>query len=279
MGHFSVPGEGTFHTPLNENGLDTLHGGTVGYDQRPWTVEKQSKSSVTFSLHDPAGMEGFPGNVNATVTYTLQNQSSWQIDMHATADAETPIMLSGHHYWNLEAYQETQDLLGHMIQFNASRLIATDGILIPTGNLVDVTGTPADFRQPQSLGVRLEQTKPGEFCGTGCVGFDNCWIYDNNTGTTPVFSTWSTNSGIRLDVTTDQPALQVYTCNGIFNATLPIPRKIDQGSGHYLDHSCFVIEQESWIDAINNPQFGINQIFGPKRDYSWSSRYVFSVMK
>lgn len=133
----------------------------------------------------------------------------------------------------------------------------------------------------------------------GCDGFDNCWIYDNNTEDKPVFSLWSTNSGIRcvvhyganivpayrrfiyrLDVTTNQPALQVYTCDGIFNASLPIPRKVDQGgpSTYYQDHSCLVVEQESWIDAINQPEWGIDQIYGPDRDYLWEAEYAFSVV-
>jgi aldose 1-epimerase len=99
-------------------------------------------------------------------------------------------------------------------------------------------------------------------------------------------------------VTTDQPAIQLYSCDGLFNATAPIPRKASQGGplAHYTDWSCVVIEQvsrhaltvlsraltralqESWIDAINQPQWGVNQIYGPKRDYNWNSVYQFSVM-
>jgi aldose 1-epimerase len=86
--------------------------------------------------------------------------------MHATADEPTPIMLSGHHYWNLEAYQETQDLVGHFAQFDASRVIGTDGILVPNGNLADVSGTPLDFRTAKSVGGSINATAPFGFCGT-----------------------------------------------------------------------------------------------------------------
>ncbi|KDQ64640.1 hypothetical protein JAAARDRAFT_167124 [Jaapia argillacea MUCL 33604] len=288
-GTFSIPitkntpasGPNVYHIPENENnGTDTLHGGTDGFDRRIWNVSEQTAHSVTFTMLDPDGMQGFPGNVQTSVTYTLEPHSTWKISMFATADKLTPILLSGHHYWNLEAYEETQDLVGHYAQFAASRVIATDGLLIPNGTLLDVTGTPLDFRNAKSLGGSINSTAPFAYCGNNCVGFDNCWIYDNSTWSTPAFSLWSVNSGIKLDVYTDQPALQVYTCNGLYNSTLPIPRKASQGgpSAYYLDHSCLVVEQESWIDAINNPEFGVNQIYGPGRDYHWESKYVFSVV-
>jgi len=287
-GTFTIPiskdasGPNKFHIVENENnGTDTLHGGLIGYDQRPWSVVKQSSNSVTFSLLDPNGDQGFPGTVITEVQYTLEAKATWKISMNSIANALTPIMLSGHHYWNLEAYQETQDLNGHIAEFEASRIIATNGQLIPNGELTPVQGTPLDFRKAKSIGDSINATAAAQFCGTGCVGFDNCWIYDKNDEKDPVFSIWSVNSGIKLEVTTNQPALQIYTCNGIFNAASPIPRKVDQGGPGtvYADHSCLVIEQESWIDAINNPNFGINQIYGPLRPYNWESSYVFSVLK
>ncbi|KII95246.1 hypothetical protein PLICRDRAFT_48209 [Plicaturopsis crispa FD-325 SS-3] len=286
-GTFSIPissdnANGTvYHVPENENnGTDTLHGGLVGFDRRNWTVAHKTGNSVTFTLVDPAGMQGFPGEVNTTVTYTLEPKAIWNITIHATASEETPILLSGHHYWNLEAYQETQDLSGHFAQFNSSRILGIDSLEVPNGTIIDVNGTAADFRQGKSLGTAINETTAGEYCGPGCVGFDNCFLYDDNDGTKPIFSLWSNNSGIKLDVTTDQTALQLYTCDGIYNASLPIPRKKDQGgpSGFYEDHSCVVVEQQGWIDAINNPQWNVDQIYSPQRDYHWESKYQFSVV-
>lgn len=176
----------TYPTALD---TDTLHGGVDGFDRRIWTVAKHTKSSVAFTLVDPDGMQGFPGTVHATVsgrlgktlnlkavlnlclqvTYTLGPKSTWKITMHAAADEETPIMLSGHHYWNFEAFQETQDLIGHHAQFGASKVIATNGLLIPNGSLIDVTGTPLDFRQAKSIGGSINATASAEYCGTGTV--------------------------------------------------------------------------------------------------------------
>ncbi|KAJ7276545.1 galactose mutarotase-like domain-containing protein [Mycena haematopus] len=277
----SGPGK-KYHIVENENnGTDTLHGGLIGYDQRPWTLVKHSSNSATFSLVDPNGDQGFPGTVTTTITYTLEAKATWKISMFATSTELTPIMLSCHQYWNLEAYQETQDLVGHYAQIDASKYVATDGLLIPNGKLLSVEGTPLDFRKARSIGNAIPQTTKGQYCGTGCTGFDNCWIYDNNDCSKPVFSIWSVNSGIKLDVTTDQVALQVYSCNGIESPPTSIPRKADQGGpeGRYTDHSCVVIEQESYIDGINNPEFPIPpQIYGPARPYTWESTYVFSVL-
>lgn len=145
-----------------------------GTDLRNWTVSHQSANSVTFNLIDK-GFEGFPGTVNSTVSYTLLKDSQWKITMDATASQDTPIMLSGHHYWNLEAYKESQDLLAHYAQFDADRVIATDGILIPNGKFLKTPGTPLDFSKAKSLGVAIQETAPFEYCGTDCTGLDNAW--------------------------------------------------------------------------------------------------------
>ncbi|KAF8161157.1 galactose mutarotase-like domain-containing protein [Crassisporium funariophilum] len=282
-GTFTIPiskdasGPNKFFVPQNE-GNNTLHGGVDGFDRRVWSIVKKSSSSVTFALVDPNGTQGFPGTVVTTVTYTLERKSTWKISINAVASAKTPIMLSGHHYWNFEAYQESQDLNGHFAQFQSSKFVATDGQLIPNGTLLNVNNSPMDFRKAKSIGLSIPATAQEEFCGTGCVGFDNCWLFDEVTQKKPAFSMWSVNSGIKLDIFTNQPALQVYTCNGIFNADLPISRKKEQGgpTAIYTDHSCVVIENESVIDAINNPEFGVDQIFGPERPYNWEASYVFS---
>ncbi|KAJ3716295.1 galactose mutarotase-like protein [Lentinula guzmanii] len=285
-GTFTIPvskdasGPGTKYQIIeNENnGTDTLHGGSDGFNSRVWNISQTANNRVSFSLLDPDGYQGFPGNVFTTITYTLKNESTWDISMHALADQETPIMLSGHHYWNLEAYEETDNLSGHWVQFHSSKYVATDGLLIPTGELTSVEGTPLDFNVAKSIGDSINATAEAQYCGTGCIGFDNCWIYEQpQDSTKPKFSIWSVNSGIKLEVTTNQPALQLYTCNGITN----IPRKVDQGglNANYTDHSCLVIEQEDYIDGINNPEFDVNQIYGPERPYVWESSYKFSVLQ
>lgn len=270
------PGE-LYQVPKNEhNGTNSLHGGDEGFDTRIWSIVDNGTDFVSFSMVDPAGTEGFPGTVITTITYSLGNSSIFNMSIQATATEATPILLSAHQFFNLEAYEETQDLSGHILQINSSKIIATDGNLIPNGSFVEVEGTPLDFRTAKSIGDSINATAEAQYCGTDCVGFDNAWIYDNNTGDAPVVSVWSENSGIRLDVVTNQPALQIYSCN----AMDPTPRKNSQGGPDAVveDYSCFVFEQESYLDAINNPEFGIDQIYGPNRPYFWHSSYIFSVV-
>lgn len=87
--------------------------------------------------------------------------------------------------------------MGHVAQFKSSKIVATDGILIPTGEYEDITGGPLDFNEAKSIGEILNATAEFEYCGTGCIGIDNAFIYDDNTGEEPAFSVWSENSGIR----------------------------------------------------------------------------------
>ncbi|KAK0490853.1 galactose mutarotase-like protein [Armillaria novae-zelandiae] len=269
-GTFTIPiskdasGPNKFQVPKNENnGTNSLHGGCFGYDRRARSVAKKTSSVVTFALVDPAGEQGFPGTVIAAVTYELKAKAAWKINMEAVATERTPIMFS---------------------IFDASRVIATDGHLIPTGDLLETPGTPLDFRVAKSIGESINATEGNDYCGTGCVGFDNCWICDSNDGHQPTFSMRHVDvadGGKRIDVVTNQPALQVYTCNGIFNASQPILKKASHGSPSlfYGKHSCLVVEHESWIDAINNPEFGVNQIYEPGRAYRWGSTYIFSVQE
>lgn len=118
--------------------------------------------------------------------------------MSASATALTPILLSAHQYWNFEAYNETEDLSGHYFQIKSSKIVETDGNLIPNGKLKDIKGTLADFNKAKSMGAAINKTTSGEYCGTDCVGFDNAWIYDKQQSpSTPVLSLYSKNSGIK----------------------------------------------------------------------------------
>ncbi|KAF7332023.1 hypothetical protein MKEN_00082600 [Mycena kentingensis (nom. inval.)] len=247
------------------NGTNTLHGGAIGYDLRRWSVQNVNKHGVTFKLVDPDGFQGFPGTVVATVEYKLEANAEVKISMKANSDQLTPIMLSVHNYFNFDAYSApANDLTNHFMRIASDAFVATDGNLIPTGELTPVEGTPLDFRKAKSIGDAIPATAEAQYCGK-----------DKS-----VFSVWSTTSGIKLDVRTDQIALQIYSCNGILGAN-PIPRKANQGGPEavYENHSCLVIEQESIIDAINNPEFNVNQIYGHGREYTWEATYAYSVIE
>lgn len=283
---FELNGQ-SYHIPANDHaGADTLHGGTVGYDQRNWTVVASSPSSITFSLLD-TGFEGFPGTVLTVATYTLGSAVSGPqgevrprltSTMVSTAlDQDTPIMLANHIYWNLNGFKQATILNDTTLWMPYSdRYVEVDPILIPTGALGSVSDVGAlDFLSPKLLGTAISNATG--VCGAGCTGIDNAFILDRPAGAGasasnfPVLSLWSQTTGIKLDVSTNQQGLQIYTCNGQ-NGTIPVKASQQaknngtQGAARFVNqYGCIVIETQAWIDGVNHPEWGVGQyeIFGP----------------
>ncbi|QDS67760.1 hypothetical protein FKW77_006309 [Venturia effusa] len=289
----------TYKVIPNENdGKDTLHGGPSGWDWRNWTVSAFSSNSITFTLFDKDGDQGFPGDVSSVVTYTL-TPNAWHFKMTAKAlTKKTPIMLSSHTYWNLDGFQNpnTAKAFNHTLSMPYSgQRVGTDGILIPNGTILpNQKGSVNDFwSAPKQIGAGYSDPEILGNCGTNCSGYDTCYLvnrellddYDWRTEG-PVASLSSDFSGIKIDIFTDQKAFQVYNCAGQ-NGSLALK----QTQGFFNDASrprvvekygCVVMEVEDWIDAINQPEWqrDSEQIFGPDDDpYSLEATYQFSVKK
>ncbi|KAF2003724.1 galactose mutarotase-like protein [Amniculicola lignicola CBS 123094] len=290
---FVIDGE-DYHVDANENGgLDTLHGGSDGWDYRNFTVVAHTSTSITFSIVDPDGKEGFPGEVISYITYTV-TPNTWHIKMVALATTKkTPIMLSSHTYWNLDGFSnpDTPTALNHTLSLPYSgQRIGVDGILIPDGSILpNQKYSVNDFwSSPKQIGANISSPELIGNCGSGCIGYDNAYLvnraqngpYDWRTEG-PVATLASEWSGIQVDIWTDQDAFQVYSCGGQ-NGTLPIkstqglpsrPRVVEK-------YGCVVMEVEDWIDGINQPEWGrlSKQIFGPGDEpYVLEARYEFSV--
>lgn len=278
--------------PGSPDGVDTLHGGPNGWDWRNWTVVAHTSNSITFSLTDPDGDQGFPGEVVSYVTYTLGNMT-WDFRMVAVATTKvTPIMLSSHTYWNLDGFanNETDLALNHSLWLPyAGQRVGTDTILIPTGDILanqpqslnDFYSTPkqigANFTNPDLLGN----------CGENCTGYDTCYLTNRPTSTgdwasqeTPVARLRSAWSGIQVDVFTDQEAFQVYSCGGQ-NGSMALKQTQGTPTQRTIpQYGCIVMEVEDWIDAINQPEWGRadKQIFGPSSEpYVLQASYRFSL--
>ncbi|RMZ90078.1 hypothetical protein DV736_g2699, partial [Chaetothyriales sp. CBS 134916] len=276
-GTFTIDGI-TYHIPENDNGgLDTLHGGIVGYDQRNWTTVLSNASSVTFALLDTA-FEAFPGTVYTLGTYSVSSYPNPNHALHS-------------HLLELNAFKEKTALNDTSVWMPYStRFVQTDGILIPNGTIGLTSAVPAlDFLAPSLLGHNINAAQ--DICGTGCQGIDNAFILDRppaygdaSTGF-PVLSLWSNTTGIQLDVSTNQRGIQIYTCNSQ-NGTIPVKQsqqarnKGSPNAAPYIEkHACYAIEPQVWIDGINNPQWGVNQyeIFSPDTGPAISySTYDFS---
>ncbi|KAJ8502174.1 hypothetical protein ONZ45_g11890 [Pleurotus djamor] len=264
-----------FHIPTNDHGGQvTLHGGIFGWDRRNWTIVSKSRTSVTYKHVDNAD-EGFPGIVTAFATHKVSNGGTLKTTVSATATKRTPIMLTQHIYWNLDAFQDgSSDILNHHLAVDASRVIALDSFSLPTGEFINVTNTPFDFRTQQAIGARWDQTLG--LCGDpSCQGYDHAWVYDRDESSRVGTSLWSDLSGIKVDISTNQPATQVYT-----SFWMNTPRKLVHGgpSLNYSKWSAVAIEQEGYLDAINTPEWGVDQIYHPQRPFFWSSTYKFSTV-
>ena len=276
-GSFVLNGE-KYEIPSNENeGLDTLHGGYVGYDQRNWTVTTYSESTVTFTLLD-RGFEDFPGDIVTHATFTVDNNrtpdnpdglpllTTKLVSLALTE--KTPIMLSNHIYWNLNAFKEENILDDTFLQLPLSRrFVGTDGLLIPNGTILDVHSAyngSADFTTGKLVGEAIEDAEG--LCGTDCTGYDNCFVIDRppqsaaQDSLISILHANSSTTGISLEVKSNQQAIQIYTCPGQ-DGSIPIKpsqekRNEGQGASSVNAYGCLVIEPEGWIDGINHPEWG-----------------------
>lgn len=276
-GTFTIDGV-TSHIPENENGgKDTLHGGTEGYDGRIWNVTSVSNSSITFSLLDTA-FEGFPGTVITYASYALSTEilgSPFGTPhprlttrlVSIALDSNTPIMLANHIYWNLNAFTSATILNDTTLWMPYSdRYIQIDTIEIPNGTLGAVSNYPVlDFTTPKTIGRDIGQAQG--LCGYNCTGYDNAFILDRpstaspTSAAFPVLSLWSQNTGIKLDVSTNQQGLQIYSCNGQ-NGTIPIKQSQIQrnqqlginGTTTVNKYGCLVIETQAYIGKFSSPQ-------------------------
>jgi aldose 1-epimerase len=185
-----------------------LHGGTVGFDKVLWNHEIIG-NGVRFTYFSADGEEGYPGNLTATVTYTLNDQNELIWTAEATTDAATPVNFVNHTYWNLSG-DPTQTILDHELLLHADRYLPGTPGLIPTGEIHTVTGTPLDFTTPQLVGTRIDADFPAL---NDADGYDQCFVLPETPGVRPAARLRHPATGRILEVLTDQPGVQFYSGN------------------------------------------------------------------
>jgi aldose 1-epimerase len=231
------------------NGENHLHGGIKGFDKVVWTGhEMKSKAgpAVVLTYLSKDGEEGYPGNLNVRVVYTLTNNNEIKIDYTATTDKDTVTNLTHHSYFNL-AGEGNGDILNHLVTINANRFVPTDAGSIPTGELRNVAGTPFDFLKATAIGARInnddEQLKLGN-------GYDHTWVINGRAGTMRLAATaYEAGSGRVMQVWTTEPGVQFYTGN-FLNGTLT-----GKSGKLYARRNGFCFETQHYPDSPNQPSF------------------------
>ena len=231
------------------NGENHLHGGIKGYDKVIWTGrESKTKAgpAVTLTYLSKDGEEGYPGNLNVTVVYTLTNNNELKIDYSATSDKDTVTNLTHHSYFNL-AGEGNGDILNHQVMIKATRFLPTDAGSIPTGELRNVTGTPFDFLQMTAIGARINQDEEQLKLGNG---YDHTWIINGRPGTLRLAAeAFEATSGRRMQVWTTEPGMQFYTGNFLDGTLTGKSGKI------YQRRYGFCFETQHYPDSPNHPAF------------------------
>jgi aldose 1-epimerase len=262
FGKFTIEGV-EYQVPVN-NGKNALHGGLKrSLDKVIWKATPlEAENAVRFTFTSPDGEEGYPGNVDFVVTFTLTEKNELKIDYTATTDKATPINLTNHSYFNL-AGEGAKSVADQIMMINADRFTAVDEGLIPTGELASVAVTPLDFRQPTPIGDRIEQLPQ-----TG--GYDHNYVINRQgPGVVLAARVVDTKSGRVMECYTDQPGIQLYTANGM---TVPAGK----GGKPYGKKSAFCLETQNYPNAVNTPSFP-KSVFKPGETYEHHTVYAFSV--
>jgi aldose 1-epimerase len=250
----------TYQLAANNNG-NSLHGGLKGFDKAIWNAQQKGNSlELTYTSKD--GEEGYPGNVQVQVIYSLTPANELKIEYTATTDKPTPINLTNHSYFNLSAGKDST-ILGHQIMLNADRYTAVDANLIPTGELPPVKGTAMDFTKPTAIGTDIAKVAGG--------GYDHNWVLNGSQDSVALAGTlYHEASGRFMEVFTTQPGVQFYTGN-FLNGSLT-----GKGGRRYIQHSGLCLETQHFPDSPNQPSFP-NTILRPGEKYHEITIYKFSV--
>ncbi|HVX49229.1 MAG TPA: aldose epimerase family protein [Chitinophagaceae bacterium] len=260
---FTLDGK-TYKLAAN-NGKNSLHGGVKGFDKQVWdaTVANDSVPSLTLKYLSKDGEEGFPGNLSATVQFTLTDEDELKIEYTATTDKATPINLTNHSYFNLTGDADNT-ILDETLQINAANYTPVDTSLITTGEIKPVKGTPFDFTTPMKIGARIDAVKGG---------YDHNFVLDSKGGTLAEAAVLQDSaSGRKLEVFTDQPGLQFYTGNFLDGTLKNHDGKVIK------QHTALCMETQHYPDSPNKPQFP-SCILKPGETYHTVTMYKLSAEK
>ncbi|KAK5662477.1 hypothetical protein OQA88_8388 [Cercophora sp. LCS_1] len=281
--------DGVVYKTQDNDGGNTLHSGTNNWSFRFWNVTAVSADSITFSILDKSNSSlGMIGDVTSSVTYSVTN-STWNIKITANSlDAKTPVLLTQHTYFNLDAYRNpaTQLIWDHTLHLPYSkRYLEADQGALPTGKILTAApGSINDFASKPGLLLGHARNLTGfqGNCGANgvCEGYNGYWLFDDAPKSAVVLTLASPFSGVKADLRTDQPGVVLYSCSWSDGSAI---LKSTQGlnkDGRVLKSSCIAIEAQDYPDGINHPEWGRvdAQLLGPGEKYSWESSWTFGLL-
>ncbi|HBI58444.1 MAG: galactose mutarotase [Duncaniella sp.] len=258
----------TIQLPQNNFG-HCLHGGPTGWQYKVYDASQPNDSTVVLTLQSPDGDNNFPGNVTATVTYTLTADNAIDIDYKAETDKKTIVNMTNHSYFNLSGNPDNQ-ITGDILYINAADFTPVDSTYMTTGEILPVKGTPMDFTTPKAVGqdiaVDFEQLKNGN-------GYDHNWVLSTNGDiNTPAATLMSPESGIKMTVYTDEPGIQVYSGNFLDGTITGKQGKV------YNQRTGICLETQHYPDSPNKPEWP-SVVLEPGQTYSSHCIFKFDVEK
>lgn len=266
-GKFTLDGE--IYSLATNNKPNHLHGGTIGFDKVVWNAKQlKDQNALELSYLAKDGEEGYPGNLQITVVYTLTDDNAIVVDYHATTDKATPINLTQHTYFNLKGEGEGT-ILGHELMLNADRYTPVDETLIPMGELSSVTGTAFDFTKSKPIGRDIGQKNQQLQFG---LGYDHNWVLNKPDATesmTLAARVYEPTSGRIMEVHTTEPGIQFY-CGNFLDGRLT-----GKAGKPYVHRGGFCLETQHFPDSPNQAGFP-STILQPGETYKTQTRFHFS---
>lgn len=262
QGKFTLNGKE--YALATNNGPNHLHGGAAGFDKKIWeTAFFPSENRLRLNYLSPDGEEGYPGDLDVTITYTLTDDNELTIEYEAMTDLATPVNLTNHSYFNL-AGKKADDILDHRVYINAGHYIPVNQELIPTGEIKPVEGTPFNFREQKTIRQDIDQVEGG---------YDHTFVLRKpKPGVLGLAArVHEPQSGRTLEVLTTEPGMQFYSGNFLDGSVT------GKGGRVYQKHAGFCMEAQHFPDSPNHPKFP-NTILNPGETYRQTTIYKFGVV-
>ena len=267
-GQFSLGGK-KYQLSIN-NGVNTLHGGKKGFQYRVWDAEKLNDSTLQLTYLSKDMEEGFPGNLNVKVTYSLTGDNGFKAEYEATTDKETIVNLTNHAFFNLNG-EGSGTILNHTVQIYADKYTPIDSGFIPLGPIATVKGTPFDFTKPTTIGARIDENN---IQLKNAKGYDDNFVLNGTKvyGLNHAATVTGDKSGIVMNIYTQEPGLQFYSGNFMFGKNT-----FSDGSKDDF-RTAFAMETQHYPDSPNQPSYP-STVLKPGEVYKTYSVYDFSTIK